>query len=89
VRLRKDGARRYLSIVVSPVYDSSGRVVAVSTIARDMTEQRQAAQKLALLNFALNNVRDEAYLINEQARFDYVNDQSCSALGTAAKSCSA
>jgi PAS domain S-box-containing protein len=47
----------------------------------DITERKRSEESLALLNFALNNIRDEAYLITEQARFDYVNDHSCRALG--------
>jgi PAS domain S-box-containing protein len=54
---------------------------AIQFIARDITARKQAEQRLILLNFALNNVYDEAYLINEQAGFDYVNDGACRALG--------
>ena len=48
---------------------------------KEIIERKQSEQRLLLLNFALNNVREEAYLINEQACFDYVNDESCRALG--------
>ena len=41
VRLRKDGTRVDVSISLSPIADSGGRVVAVSTIARDTTERTQ------------------------------------------------
>jgi PAS domain S-box-containing protein len=81
VRLRKDGTRIPVSVTASPIRDSDGRVVAASTIARDMTDRRQAEQRLALLDFALNNVREEAFLIDEQACLRYVNDESCRALG--------
>ena len=64
-----------------PARDSAGRVYRIIGISRDITERKQAEQRIALLNFALNNVHDEAYLINEQARFDFVNDESCRALG--------
>jgi len=48
---------------------------------RARAERKRFEQKLALLNFALNNVHDEAYLINEQARFEYINDETCRVLG--------
>src|SRR6185295_284354 len=45
-RLHKDGHLVPISVNVSPVHDSRGRVIGASKIARDMTEQRQARQRL-------------------------------------------
>ncbi len=45
-RLHRDGSRRDVSVAVSPIRDSSGRIVGASTIARDITE-RIAARKRA------------------------------------------
>ncbi len=53
----------------------------VIVVSRDMTESKKSERSLALMNFALNNVREQAFLIDEQARFQYVNDESCRALG--------
>lgn len=72
---------RWYYIISQPIKDPTGRVVNVLEGITDITERKEAEQKLKLLNFALNNVYDEAYLINEQAHFDYVNDESCKALG--------
>jgi PAS domain S-box-containing protein len=41
IRLRKDGQRINVALTISPMRDASGRVVAASTIARDITERRQ------------------------------------------------
>ncbi len=41
VRLRKDGRPIHVSLRIFPVYDSAGRIVAISHIARDMTERVQ------------------------------------------------
>ena len=41
-RIRKDGSIVDISLVISPMTDPSGRVTSVSTIARDITERRQA-----------------------------------------------
>jgi PAS domain S-box-containing protein len=38
-------------------------------------------RELTLLSFALNHVQEETFLIDENARFQYVNDESCRALG--------
>ena len=49
VRVRKDGTRIDVSIIVSPIRDAAGRIIGASTIARDVTEQRRTARRLAAL----------------------------------------
>jgi PAS domain S-box-containing protein len=46
LRLRKDGALVNVSITLSPVFSSSGELVAVSTIARDITERKRTEEVL-------------------------------------------
>ena len=41
-RMTKDGRKINISVSVSPVRDSQGRVVGASKIARDITEAKQA-----------------------------------------------
>lgn len=40
-----------------------------------------AAKANALVSFALNHVRDAAFLVDRQARFHYANDEACRLLG--------
>jgi PAS domain S-box-containing protein/putative nucleotidyltransferase with HDIG domain len=47
---------------------------------RNRAERKQAEQQLTLLNFALNNINEEAILVDEQARISYVNDAACRGL---------
>ncbi len=42
VRLRKDGSRIDVSIGLSPIEDAAGRIIGVSTIARDVSERKRA-----------------------------------------------
>jgi PAS domain S-box-containing protein len=49
VRRRKNGTLITVSITVSPVKNARGIVVGASKIARDITEQKQAQQQIALL----------------------------------------
>jgi len=72
---------RYFHSTLIPARNENGRIYRIIGISRDITEQKEAEQRLRLLNFALNNVYEEAYLINEKAGFQYVNDESCHALG--------
>ena len=48
-RAGKDGKRIQMSLTVSPVRDSEGKVIAASTVARDVSERVQAEQQRALL----------------------------------------
>ena len=46
VRVRKDRKRIDVSATISPIKDSSGAIVGASKIARDITERKQAEQRL-------------------------------------------
>jgi PAS domain S-box-containing protein len=48
-RQRKDGSIVDISLSVSPVTDESGRIIAASKIARDITEQKRRDEQIALL----------------------------------------
>ncbi len=51
------------------------------TTLRHRAERKRAGEDLALLSFALNNVREAAFLIDETAHFHFVNEESCRVLG--------
>jgi PAS domain S-box-containing protein len=46
IRMRKDGTRLDVSLTVSPIRDSTGQVIGVSKIARDITQRRQTEEAL-------------------------------------------
>jgi PAS domain S-box-containing protein len=46
-RIRKDGTRIYIALTVSPIWDSSGRVVGASSIKRDISDRKRAEEELA------------------------------------------
>jgi PAS domain S-box-containing protein len=46
VRIRKDGTRIDVSITISPIRNKAGEVVGISKIARDITKDKTAADKL-------------------------------------------
>jgi PAS domain S-box-containing protein len=49
VRLRKDGSPVDVSISLSPLTDDAGRLIGVSTIARDITGNKQAEARMRVL----------------------------------------
>jgi PAS domain S-box-containing protein len=58
VRCRKDGQNIYMSIAVSPIRDEEGKIVAASTIGRDISERKRAEKALRRLNRELRAVSD-------------------------------
>jgi len=48
---------------------------------RSRAARKRAEEGVTLLSFALNNVREAAILIDERARIQYVNDETCRVLG--------
>jgi len=44
--MKKDGCRIFISLTVSPVRDSHGTITGASKIARDITERKEAQQKI-------------------------------------------
>ncbi len=46
VRMRKNGTRLDVSLTISPIKDASGQITGASTIARDITERKEAWEAL-------------------------------------------
>ncbi|MDD5437131.1 MAG: PAS domain S-box protein [Candidatus Omnitrophica bacterium] len=40
IRMKKNGEKIHVSLTISPIYDTSGRMIGISTISRDITEQK-------------------------------------------------
>jgi len=45
-RIRKDGTRFWASVVIDRIEDSNGRLIGLAKITRDITERREAQQRL-------------------------------------------
>ncbi len=63
VRLRKDGARIYVSPTVSPIRDKEQKIIGLSHIIRDITANRQAEDKLRLQGRIIETMAEGVYLI--------------------------
>ena len=78
VRRRKDGELIRVSLAISPIHDANGRVVAASTVARDITEAKAKEEDLRRLtrelraisacNQVLVRATDEQALIDDICR---------------------
>ncbi len=47
LRVRKDGKLLYVSLIVSPIKDASGKIIGASSIARDISERKHAEEVIA------------------------------------------
>jgi PAS domain S-box-containing protein len=52
LRLKMDGAPINVSVTISPIFDASGKLTAISVIARDITSKKRSQEALANLETA-------------------------------------
>lgn len=57
-RLTKDGRLIDVSLTISPVRDKTGTIIGLSKIARDITDQKQAGEKTAMLAAIVQSTDD-------------------------------
>ena len=67
-RIRKDGRRIIVSLTTSPIKDSSGKLVGVSTIARDITERKLTEKALKERMKQLDCLCSISRLVDQQGR---------------------
>jgi PAS domain S-box-containing protein len=65
VRLRKNGERIQVALSVSPIRDSSGKVIGASKIARDITERKRTEQALRRTEMEASKGRLAATIAHE------------------------
>ena len=57
-RVRKDGQTIHVALTISPIKDARGQIIGASTIARDITERKQAEDALRRMNRELRAISD-------------------------------
>jgi PAS domain S-box-containing protein len=69
IRRRKDGSLVDISLTISPIRDSDGRIVGASKIARDITQEKRAREAVRNLNVVLEErVRERTRSLEETVR---------------------
>jgi PAS domain S-box-containing protein len=81
IHIRKDGSRFPVAIDITAVKDDNNNVIYRIANVRDITAHKEAEERLLLKKFALNHIKDAVFIVDENARFHYVNDGACIALG--------
>ena len=88
LRRRKNGQDINLSLSVSPIRDSESRIVAASTIGRDITEKKKAEDALNAYSEKLEQRVDERTRELRQAQDKLVRQEKLATLGQLAGSVS-
>jgi diguanylate cyclase (GGDEF)-like protein/PAS domain S-box-containing protein len=76
-----DGTLHWHHIIFVPERDQKGTVTGALGIGRDITERKKREWQLSQLNFALDRISEALYVMDEEGRFLYVNDEVCRELG--------
>jgi diguanylate cyclase (GGDEF)-like protein/PAS domain S-box-containing protein len=84
-RRRKDGSVIDVSVTISPIHDSRGEVAGASTVARDITERKRAADALAEAEQRFRGAFEESpigiVMLDRRLGVLRVNDALCRLLG--------
>ncbi|MEO6675140.1 MAG: PAS domain S-box protein [Ginsengibacter sp.] len=73
-RIRKDGKKIFVSISISPIKDSTGKIIGASKISRDITENKEVKEKLSKVSrlYAFTSAINKSivHINNEQELLD-------------------
>src|SRR5579862_2345142 len=77
VRRRKDGSFVDISLTVSPIRDADGKIIGASKVARDITEQREALERLRQreerFRITLASIGDAVIATDHEGRITLMN----------------
>lgn len=85
VHQRKDGTRIEVSMTISPIRDTEGRIVGASVIGRDITERKRAGEALResedKLRLLIDSTAEAIYGIDLEGRCTFCNAACLHVLG--------
>jgi len=81
--VRPDGTIRYVVSSAEVILDEDGNVVEMLGTMMDITEQHQEREEIELLYYALDQIKEAVYLIDEHSLIHYANHGSQEQIGYA------
>ena len=79
--LKKNGGFCWIEVFAKSIIDESGTVIGTAGTLNDISQRKQAEEALELSQFSLDRAVDAVYFMQEDAKFFYVNEAACRALG--------
>lgn len=79
--ITRTGEERRIAFHNTLLHDDEGHISGVMWAGEDITERKKIEREMAIRNFALDNIHEYALLVDETARFRYVNQEVIRALG--------
>jgi PAS domain S-box-containing protein len=77
IRQRKDGTLIHVSLTVSPIKNEQGQIIGASKIARDITQNKEALERLqSALDFdetVMSSMGEGLYTVDTQGRLTFMN----------------
>jgi PAS domain S-box-containing protein len=81
-RLRPgDGDERLIDMTITPIVESGGRVTKLRGAGHDITDRRERRQALETYETVIESLTDAVYVLDEEGRFTYVNDELVELVG--------
>lgn len=65
-RIRKDGSRFWANVIITALRDPSGKLIGFSKVSRDLTERKQAEEKVGAYNDQLKRANCELEAANKE-----------------------
>ena len=79
--LKKGGGFCWIEVFAKSIIDESGTVLGSAGTLNDISQRKQAEEALKLSQFSLDRAVDAVYFMELNAKFFYVNEAACRALG--------
>ncbi len=80
VRKTKEGTEIHISLTVSPIENKEGSVIGASAIAQDITERKEAEDRILHLNLVLDSIRNVNQTIIRETDKERLIDKICDIL---------
>jgi PAS domain S-box-containing protein len=78
---RRDGSIIVCAASGAPVIDKDGRFAGSVGVLTDITERKQMEEALRMFQSCMDRASDAVFLMDQEGRFSYVNEQACLSLG--------
>ncbi len=75
-----DGKEYFGLTTKSPYYDSSGKIIGIIGISRDITALKERERELLLTQFSIERAVDSVFWISPEGIILYVNEAACKTL---------